>query len=63
MYWFIFRGIVKKNVQFSGNLLSFSKGSVNYTDSDLTNAETSTYQELNVSSITVEPSYQNTIIR
>lgn len=57
------RGIVKKNVHFSGNLLSFSKESVNYTDSDLTNAEASTYQELNVSSFTIEPSYHNTIIR
>lgn len=48
----VFRGIVKKKVHISGNLLTVLKESVYYTDTDLNNVENSTYQELNVPAFT-----------
>lgn len=63
MYAFVFRGIVKKNVHISGNLLSFWKKSVYCSHADLKNIETSTYQEINIPELRTEPSYQNTLIR
>lgn len=61
MYVKLFRGISKKKVSISRDLLSCSKKSIYYTDTDVKAGENSTYQELDV---TREDSpYQNTTIR
>lgn len=56
-----FRGIYTKKVSISRDLLSWSKKSIYYTNTDVKISEESTYQELDISGN--EITYQNTTIK
>lgn len=55
------RGICTKKVSISRDVLSLSKKSIYYTDTDVKISEESTYQELDISGN--EITYQNTTIK
>uniref|UniRef100_A0A8W8NS56 EGF-like domain-containing protein n=1 Tax=Magallana gigas TaxID=29159 RepID=A0A8W8NS56_MAGGI len=57
----LFRGIYTKKVSISRDLLSWSKKSIYYTNTDVKISEESTYQELDISEN--EITYQNTTIK
>lgn len=61
IYLFFFRGIYTKKVSISRDLLSWSKKSIYYTNTDVKISEESTYQELDISEN--EITYQNTTIK
>lgn len=63
VFFLLFRGIYTKKVSISRDLLSRSKRSIYYTDTelDVKTGENSTYQELDLSREEIE--YQNTAIR